>query len=98
MACVGTVYTMEPFRRTADEVVDEVLRDQCQPERPVPKHKRMRVELTRAIDGDEVDGKERVFSWFAEQVGARNPGGDKPVVCVVDGERALWKLLMKHLP
>lgn len=98
MAYVGAVYTMEPFRRTADEVVDEVLRDQCRPERPVPKHKRMRAELTRVIDGEEVNGKERVFSWFAEQVGARNPGGDKPVVCVVDGERALWKLLMKHLP
>ena len=97
MAYVGAVYTMEPFRRTADEVVDEVLRDQCRPERPVPKHKRMRAELTRVIDGEEVDGKERVFSWFAEQVGARNPGGDKPVVCVMDGERALWKLLMKHL-
>lgn len=98
MACVGAVYTIEPFRRTADEVVDEVLREQCRADRPTPQHKRMRAELTRVIDGEEVNGKERIFSWFAEQVKARNPNEDKPVVCVMDGERALWKLLMKYLP
>jgi len=98
MACVGAVYTIEPFRRTADEVVDEVLREKCRPDRPTPQHKRMRAELTREIEGQEVNGKERIFSWFAEQVGARSPDGDKPVVCVMDGERALWKLLMKYLP
>ena len=41
----------------------------------------------------EVNGKERVFSWFAEEVKARNGKGQKPVVCVMDGDRALWKML-----
>ena len=98
MACVGAVYTIEPFRRTADEVVDEVLREQCRADRPRPQHKQMRAELTRELEGVEVNGKERIFSWFAEQVGARSPDGNKPVVCVMDGERALWKLLLKYLP
>jgi hypothetical protein len=93
MACVGGVYTIEPFVRTAEEVVDEVLRDERKPDRPEPCHKQLRAELTREIDGQEVNGKDRIFSWFAEQVKMRNPQGRKPVVCVMDGERALWKRL-----
>jgi hypothetical protein len=94
MACVGAVYTIDPFERTAEEVVDEVLRDARTPDRPPPCHKQLRAELTREVAGVEVNGKERVFSWFAEQVKARNPLGDKPVVCVMDGERALWRALV----
>jgi len=94
MACVGAVYTIAPFVRTAEEVVDEVLRADRQGDRPQPCHKQLRAELTRPIDGVEVNGKERIFSWFAAQVKARNPSGGKPVVCVMDGERALWKKLL----
>ena len=34
MSCVGGVYTIDPFVRTADDVVNEVLREQCRTERP----------------------------------------------------------------
>lgn len=97
MACVGSVYTIEPFVRTADDVVNEVMRNRCQADRPVPQHKQVRAELTRTIDGEEVNGKDRIFSWFADQVAARNANIHKPVVCVMDGERALWKTLRRHL-
>lgn len=93
MACVGGVYTIDPFMRTAEDVVEEVLRDARKPDRPDPCHKQLRAELTREIEGVEVNGKDRIFSWFAEQVKIRNPRGRKPVVCVMDGERALWKKL-----
>jgi len=93
MACVGSVYTIDPFVRTPADVVDEVLRDARKPDRPQPCHKQLCAELTREIDGEEVNGKDRIFSWFAEQVKIRNPRGRKPVVCVMDGERALWKKL-----
>lgn len=93
MACVGGVYTVDPFVRTPEEVVDEVLRHARQLDRPKPCHKQLRAELTRPIDGVEVNAKERIFSWFAEQVKLRNPRGRKKVVCVMDGERALWKKL-----
>lgn len=94
MACVGGVYTIDPFVRMPEDVVDEVLRDARKPDRPKPCHKQLRAELTRPIDGVEVNAKERIFSWFAEQVKLRNPKGHKPVVCVMDGERALWKMLL----
>jgi len=93
MACVGGVYTVEPFVRTAEDVVDEVLRDARGADRPRPAHKQFRAELTRGIEGVEVNAKDRIFEWFAEQVKLRNPGRRKPVVCVMDGERALWKKL-----
>lgn len=93
MAWVGGVYSVEPFVRTAEEIVEEVLRDGRKPDRPPPCHKQLRAELTREIDGVEVNAKERIFAWFAEQVKLRNPRDRKPVVCVMDGERALWKML-----
>jgi hypothetical protein len=102
MACVGAVYSIEPFVRTADDVVDEVMRKKAAENRPVPQHKQVRAELTREIDGVLVNGKDRIFSWFKQQVEAINPmmkNGErkKPVVCVMDGERALWKMLMTYL-
>jgi len=96
MAAVGGVYTVDPFVRRADDVVDEVMREAAREGRPVPQGKQLRAELTRQIDGREVNGKDRIFAWFQEQAERRNPAGSepsKPVVCVMDGERALWKRL-----
>jgi len=96
MACVGSVYTIDAFVRTADDVIDEVRRDRRRNDRPVPQNKQMRAELTRRIEGMDVNGKDRIFSWFVEQIEMRNGPGDRPVVCVMDGERALWKRLEAH--
>jgi len=96
-ACVGGVYTVEPFVRTADDVVDEVLRKKKKAKRPVPQSKQLRAALTQNMDGREVKGKERIFSWFSQQVAARNPDGTKQVVCVMDGDRALWKMLTRFV-
>src|SRR5207302_8019915 len=96
-ACVGAVYTIDPFVRTADAVVDEVMRNEARKDRPVPRHKQVRAELTRPIDGVEVNGKDRVFAWFKRQREAIDPQGKKPVVCVMDGERALWAKLAAWL-
>jgi hypothetical protein len=97
-ACVGAVYTIDPFFRTPEEVVNEVMRQEKTKDRPVPRHKEVRAELTRMIAGQEMKGKELTFSWFEEQIEARNPEGTKSVVCLMDGERALRKRWEKHLP
>ena len=67
-ACVGAVYTIEPFFRTARDVVDEVMRKIKAEDRPTPCHKQVRAELTRMIDGEEVNGKEITFTWFEDQI------------------------------
>jgi hypothetical protein len=38
MACVGAVSTIEPFVRTTDDILDEVLRDERAGGRPEPQH------------------------------------------------------------
>ncbi len=96
-ACVGGVYTIQPFVRTAADVVDEVLRKEKKLERPVPKNKQLRAALTQTVDGREIKGKERIFSWLAEQIAARNKDGTKQVVCVMDGDRSLWSMLAQFV-
>jgi len=98
MACVGGVYTIEPFVRTAQDVVDEVMRHDKQAERPKPKDKRLRAELTQRYEGEEIKGTEFIFPWLDQEVAKRNPQGRHPVVCVMDGERKLWRILKSMFP
>jgi hypothetical protein len=97
-ACVGAVYTIDPFSRCAADVVNEVMRHEQQEKRPRPCDKRMRAELSREIGGSEVNGKDMIFRWFVQEIELRNGERKKPVVCVMDGERALWKKLQEYIP
>ena len=89
MACVGAVYSIDRFRRTADDVVDEVCRKQRAVERPKPQHKQVWAEMTRAA-GQGCTGRERTFVEMAIACEARDPQHRKELVCLMDGERALW--------
>lgn len=98
MACVGSVYSIEPFSRTADEVLDEVLRDQRYTDRPQPQHKRLQAEMTHVRAGELYNGRCLTFIRAAIQLAERDPEETKPVVCVTDGEPALMTELKKWLP
>jgi hypothetical protein len=90
MAAVGAVYTIDPFVRTADEVIDEVMRKEAAKRRPPPANKRVRAEL--------LVGKVALFLWLADEVIRRNPTGTKPLVFLSDGERALHDRQSEYLP
>jgi len=90
MAAVGAVYTVAPFVRTADEVLDEVMREKAAQRRPQPTHKRVRAEL--------LVGKVGLFVWLADEVMRRNPAGAKPLLFLSDGERALHDRQGDYLP
>src|SRR5436309_12385410 len=90
MAAVGAVYTIEPFVRTADEVIEEVMRKEAQKRRPRPRNKRVRAEL--------LVGKVALFLWLADEVIRRNPQGSKPVIFLSDGEHALQDRQSEYLP
>ncbi len=98
MACVGAVYSIEPFVRRAEEIIDEVLRDERARQRPGPQHKHVWAEMTREIDGIEVPAKESLFCQLYAELTARNLGHDRPVVCLLDGERALWDAQAVYFP
>ncbi len=98
MAYVGAVYTIDRLRRTSQDVIDEVRRKECATDRPVPQHKRVWVEMTRAREDELANGKTRLFSQLGVEVERRDSDRDKPIVCLMDGERALWKAMRQWLP
>mgnify|MGYP006104144201 CR=1 FL=1 len=96
MAYVGAAYTVDRFVRTAEDVLDEVLRKQSQKGRPRPQFKRLYADMTRpATDVSDValDGRVGVFSWLAHEHQTRAASGSqpRPVICLMDGEHKLWE-------
>ena len=99
MACVGAVYSIEPFVRKAEDIIDEVLRDKKAKERPEPQHKHVWAEMTREVEGQPpVTAKEGLFCHLTDELTARNLGHDRPVICLMDGERALWDAQAVYFP
>jgi hypothetical protein len=90
MAAVGAVSTIAPFVRTADDVIDEVMRKESRVRRPRPQNKRVRAEL--------LVGKVALFVWLADEVIHRNPHGSKPVIFLSEGEQALHDRQSEYLP
>jgi hypothetical protein len=94
MAYVGAVYSIDRFRRTAAEVVDELARKERAASRPEPQHKHVWAEMTRTGPGEsgEFPGRERLFIEMAIAAHRRDPTRKKTLVCLMDGEAALWKV------
>lgn len=98
MAYVGGIYSIDRFHRTAEDVVDDLRRKQRAADRPQPQHKHVWAEMTS--DDEEViaSGRERTFIQLAVECNRRDPTGNKPVVCLLDGEKALWTMAAEWLP
>lgn len=99
-ACVGSAYTVDRFIRTADDIVDDVIRKERVNDRPVPQNKALRAQLTHQVDDQEINGKDVIFNWLGEQIKGRHHVKSQPIVCVMDGAPTLWKkvdTLMKQL-
>jgi hypothetical protein len=97
MATVGAVYSVDPFVRTPEEVVEALFRDPREQDegqkrkRPRPCHKRMRCMLNHVDEeGNEIDGRPAIFGWISEEMASRHAGADRPIVNIMDGEKALW--------
>jgi len=92
MACVGGAYSVGRFDRTADDLLDEIVRKENENNRPAIGNKRIRAVLTKEVDGKTVNGKDVVFDWLAEEVQQRDPNSEKTVVAIMDGETKLRDL------
>lgn len=98
MAYVGAVYSIDPFERTADDVVEEIDRRQRAADRPVPQHKHVWAEMTTLAEGEACTGRERLFVEMAIAAHERDPTHRKPLVCLMDGEAGLWEMQREWLP
>jgi hypothetical protein len=92
MATVGAVYTVDPYVRTADEVVAALFRDpDYEPgPRPEPCHKRVWASLP--LEGSKPKSSIAVvFDWLWWEFAQRNPRLQHPTICLCDGQEALWQ-------
>jgi hypothetical protein len=100
MATVATVYTVDRYQRTPEEVVSALFRDASEPsrDRPKPQHKEVWASLSR----DEVPGSgiALVFAWMIGELYLRGRGKDheKPLIYLSDGQEALWEARSEWLP
>lgn len=99
MATVGAVYTVDPYVRTADEVVSALFRDpDYRPNaRPQPCHKHVWASLPE-VEPPTQTSIELVFAWLAGEESLRNPNQNLPTVRLCDGQEALWQACATALP
>lgn len=98
MATVASVYTVDPYVRTADQIVESLFRDPkeetTKQKRPRPANKHTMAHFpTQTIDGDEevsISGIIEATAWLGAQVDARHQAG-QPCVLLMDGQHALWE-------
>jgi len=98
MAYVGAMYSQIRFPRTAEDVIDEVRRRRRAKDRPEPQHKRVWAQMTRFEEGVPLPAAPTLFLDMAVECYLRNPGYEKPCICVMDGERQLWNLAEEWFP
>ena len=106
MATVGSVYSINPFVRTPEEVVESLFRNpedkRPKRDRPRPCHKHLRAMLNYVnAEGEEINGRAGVFGWIADEMSERHGQSDKPIVCIMDGEDSLWEardIFQEHIP
>ena len=99
MALLGAVYTIAPYVRTPEQVLQALFEPPPSranpPPRPKPQHKDVRASLARDEQGTMAPSYTGIFSWLAQEQRQRNPTGHQPVVVLMDGQKPLW-LAAKH--
>jgi hypothetical protein len=92
MAYVGSVYTIAPFVRTSEDVIDEVRRRKRSPDRPRPVQKHLWARMTTIREAEVWPATPLLFIDMARACDERDPDRQKTLVCLLDGERQLWKM------
>jgi hypothetical protein len=98
MATVATVYTVDRYRRTPEEVVAALFRDQPEPSRNRPRPQGKEVWASLPRDDQPSSGIEMAFAWMVGELYLRGRAKDKPLVFLSDGQEALWEARQHWLP
>jgi hypothetical protein len=103
MALVGAAYTVDPFIRTPEEILEALFRDatnkeQHPPSRPKPLFKHVRASLLRDARDTMRPSYDEIFSWLAAEIQRRNPEGKKSMPCIMDGQDSLWVAAVEYFP
>jgi len=99
MATLACVYSVDPYIRSAEDVVAALFRDERESDataRPQPCHKRMTacfptVEEAGSEEELLIRGDIRAWTWAAEQIDQRRADG-QVLVRLCDGQESLWRV------
>jgi hypothetical protein len=96
MATLACVYSVDPYVRSAEDVVAALFRDDRERDaaRPEPRHKRMTacfptVEDEGSEDELRIRGDIRAWAWAAGEIDKRRVDG-QVLVRLCDGQESLW--------
>ena len=98
MAVLGAVYTIDPYVRTQEQILEALFHAPGQPgaedppQRPKPICKHIRASMERDSDDTLNPARKTIFSWFAQEQLQRNPSTRNQTVLIMDGEEALWSM------
>jgi hypothetical protein len=105
MATVATVYTVDCFYRTAEDVVEALFRDpqvdSVKRNRPKPQNKNTTAHFPE-LEDDGTGGMQPITgihvgtAWAMAQVDARRRP-DQTLIVVMDGQESLWDTVELHL-
>lgn len=102
MGLLGSVYTVDEYVRTPQEILDALFRTGDPPpseeKRPKPRFKHVRAALKRDNADTTAPQTKEVFEWMAKEVEQRGQQGKKPLVLLMDGQESLWNAGLKYLP
>ena len=101
MAVIGGVYSVDPFKRTPQEVIQALFNKFDKHEkkrvRPKPKNKRIFPCLTQENENEE-KATDIVFTWMSKEAKARRFGTRKQHLLIMDGQISLWNAGNKYFP
>jgi hypothetical protein len=89
MSTVASAYNIKRHQRTADQVVREIKEEEPLPDKPRPEAKEVWGSVTESV--------EQAMIRLKEAVGKRLKATQE-LVCILDGERGLWRLVHKYFP
>jgi hypothetical protein len=89
MSTVISAYNIERHIRSADDVAGEINEEKPLPSKPKPQCKQVWGSLTEA--------PEKTVAFLAERIRERLRLGNE-LVCILDGEPSLWRLVYRYFP
>ena len=104
MALLGSVYSIAPYVRPPDAVLEALFAEKTSAlkppptARPKPVHKAVRAGLIRDAEDHSDEQTRLIFEWMQQQNRQRNPDGAQHTVVLIDGQRSLWQAAATYLP
>lgn len=89
MSTVISTYNIERHQRTADDVGREINKEEPLPDKPKPEGKEVWGSVTESVEATVLRLRDMVNKRLRVA---------QELVCILDGERGLWRLVHKYFP